>query len=536
MANSIPFALPGLVALALSATAGAQCLAGEFRADHAALATRFGSDFCVLGEELVVAGYGERPDRSPDAAVYIMGRERANWYVRERLPLEEATNALRRGLRVAAGPAGIVASAPVHILDRIGLFLFEELPEGTWERTRLSNDEDRSSYPAGIAVGEDFVAVGFPRDDRYGHDAGSVHLFTKANGAWSVTAELSPGAGGQSQHFGQKLAYAEGILAISATGDDGLADGAGAVLLFRKGARGRWKRIAKLTASDGREHDFFGASIGFDGSILAVGATGVDYGRWDNGAVYVFEDVEGEWREVQRLAVDPPRVGRHFGRSIAVQGDRMLVGSAEREPSPVRLFRRTSGGSWVPDGEIALDPDAVGEPDWRQDVGATLALKDGRAYLSSSLCHFGFQRLGTGLEFSLDGDACGGLEPRSLLSTGTAEFRIDRGSGSAGKAFLLLGTYSGTTPGLSLGTERLPLNYDFYFEATLMTPTQGLLRGSFGFLDDEGRAKVSMDVPSHYVASLDDVQLNHAFLEIEGGTVSYISNSVTTWMWPRGAR
>jgi len=533
IAKSLPSAL---LVLALSATASAQCLAGEFRADHPSLATRFASDFCVLGEELVVAGYGERPDRSPDAAIYVMGRERANWYVRERLPLQEVTNGVRRGLQVAAGPAGIAAAASFHVLDRVGLFLFEELPDGTWEPTRLWNDENRSSYPAGIAVGEDFVAVGFPRDDRFGHDAGSVQLFTKAGEEWSVTEELSTGAGGSSQHLGQELAYAEGILAVSATGDDGLADGAGAVWLFRKGERGRWKRLARLTASDGREHDFFGASIGFDGRTLAIGATGVDYGRWDNGAVYVFEELEGEWREVQRLAVDPPREGRRLGRSIAVQGHRMLVGSGEREPSPVRLFLRTPGGSWVPDGEISLDPDTVGEPDWRQDVGATLALEDGRAYLSSSLSHFGFQRLGSGLEFSLDEDACGGLEPGSLLSTGTAEFRIDRGPESAGKAYLLLGTYSGTTPGLSLGTGRLPLNYDFYFEATLTNPTQGLLRGSFGVLDDAGRAQIELAVPSRYVAPLDDVQLNHAFLELEGGQVTYISNSVTTWMWPRGAR
>ena len=89
-----------------------------------------------------------------------------------------------------------------------------------------------------------------------------MHLFTKVDGEWRVTGELAPQTNDQNLHFGQDLAYANGILAVSASGDDTLADGAGAVLLFENAGAGQWNEIAKLTASDGREHDFFGASIG----------------------------------------------------------------------------------------------------------------------------------------------------------------------------------------------------------------------------------------------------------------------------------
>jgi len=514
----------------------AQCLTAEFRADETATASQYAGDLAVLGDELVVGSYGELGDRTPEAAVFILEREGSNWFARERLELESFTNSLRMGLRVAAGPAGIAITAPVHEQHLIGCFIFEEQPDSSWKRTRLFNDADRTSYPADLVVGEDFVAVGFPRDDGNGRDTGSVHLFGEKDGIWTVTGELAPALTEGSLHFGQNLAYANGILAISATGDDENGEGSGAVYLFEHTGGRTWNRLRKLMASDGHQGDFFGASLAFDGTTLVVGATGVDYGRWDAGGVYIFEKRFGEWTEIQRLALSNPEPNRHLGRSVAVRGDRLLVGSAEREPSIVRVYKRSPvDGLWDPNGSLATNPDHLGGdmPFWRQQFGDSLALLGTRAFVSSSLKNHGFQLEGSGFEYSLDASDCASLENHTLLSTGSAEFTIARGPAGAGKPYILLGSHTGTSPGLPLGTDRVPLNYDFYFLATLSTPTKALLRGSLGILDANGQATIQLDVPTEYVASLGNIKLHHAFLELSGGSVTHISNAVGTWMWPQ---
>ncbi len=57
----------------------------------------------------------------------------------------------------------------------------------------------------------------------------------------------------------------------------------------------------RLTASDGVDGDFFGQAVAIDGSIAVVGAPDADLGNDENaGAAYVFERIDGQWREVHQ--------------------------------------------------------------------------------------------------------------------------------------------------------------------------------------------------------------------------------------------
>lgn len=508
----------------------------ETGSDDARTSSRFGRDFALLGNRLFVGAYGETSDREPEAAVLLFERTGANWFVKDRLVPDGVETSVRTGMNIGAGPAGVVATSPHHFGPATGLYVFEEV--GTeWLRTRLKATGAATSYPAGLAVGEDFVAVGFPRDDEFGIDTGSVHIFGKQDGLWTTTAKLSPLPLESHLHFGEELAYADRILAVSATGDDENGDAAGAVHLFEHTAGPVWQELQKITPSDGSGNDFFGSSIGFDGTTLAIGATGEDVGTWNSGAVYVFEMTLGEWREVQKIVCDPAPPELQFGRSIAVLGDRMIVGSFARDPSMVFVYQKQNG-VWAQTDRISSQADTLqpGIESWSQKLGECLALTGNRALIASNLEDRGIRRLGTTLEFSLDELNCGGLEGRTMLSTGSSTLTIDRGVASAGRRYFLLGTHTGTSPGIGLGTERLPLNPDAYFEVTLMAPTHGLLRGSFGLLDANGCAEIPMDVPVEYVAALGNMQLHHAFLELDGGSVTHVSNPVGTWMWPRGER
>ena len=124
---------------------------------------------------------------------------------------------------------------------------------------------------------------------------------------------------------------------------DNGASASGAAYVFVPGASA-WSQAAYLKASNAEAWDFFGRGVAASGNLLVIGAdgeassaTGVDGDRTDNGAddsgaVYVFTSSETGWSEVAYLKASNTGAGDRFGRSVAVDGDTIVVG-APREAS-----------------------------------------------------------------------------------------------------------------------------------------------------------------------------------------------------------
>jgi hypothetical protein len=86
-----------------------------------------------------------------------------------------------------------------------------------------------------------------------------------------------------------------------------------------------WVSAGKLFASDGEPYDEFGYSVAVEGDRLVVGA--IAHGALGaKGAAYVFErQTEGTWLETAKLL--PPDEAWGFGWSIDIVGDRIAVGA-----------------------------------------------------------------------------------------------------------------------------------------------------------------------------------------------------------------
>lgn len=113
------------------------------------------------------------------------------------------------------------------------------------------------------------------------------------------------------------------------------------------------------------------AQVSF-GAAVAVGQGEVFVGEPDNeiepGAVYVYRADSAGWDQVQRLAQPGTVRNDGFGRALAVQGDRLLVGADGAETA--HLFRR-DGTTWV--HELALAPPGL----TGSSFGAAVALAEG---------------------------------------------------------------------------------------------------------------------------------------------------------------
>lgn len=103
----------------------------------------------------------------------------------------------------------------------------------------------------------------------------------------------------------------------------------------------------------------------------------------------------------------------------------------------------------------------------------------------------------------------------SVSAGGSQTIAIQPGTNFAGMFHLLLGTLSGTTPGVSIESNVLPLNIDVYFLQTLTSPNAPPLAGSFGVLDGSGTASASFTLPPSGNPVLVGLTVNHAYVVLD---------------------
>lgn len=99
----------------------------------------------------------------------------------------------------------------------------------------------------------------------------------------------------------------------------------------------------------------------------------------------------------------------------------------------------------------------------------------------------------------------------SITTGGSQKISLDAEPRNASNVYLMLGSASGVTPGLKLGSVTLPLVVDSYFDFTATSPNS-LIRTSLGLLDAQGRANASFDLPTGLPISFAGTVLHHAFV------------------------
>lgn len=217
---------------------------------------------------------------------------------------------------------------------------------------------------AASAFGEDSNASAVNGDETNNEveDAGAVYMFAFHENAWSQQAYLKAGKAVAHSGFGISLSMADGgnLLAVGAP----RASDGGSVYVYKR-SEGQWSLHREVRGHNTRGSDYFGFSVSLsgDGQQLAVSApyaitateipeftyevTHKGYGfHWTtpqdvnylmtllSGAAYVFEYQDDNWQQVSYIK--PPVTGYsqfHFypsfqRLSLSADGQNLLVGSA----------------------------------------------------------------------------------------------------------------------------------------------------------------------------------------------------------------
>lgn len=253
--------------------------------------------------------------------------------------------------------------------------VFRETPTGWVEQPSLAV----AAIPPGSGFGSALdldgteLAVGAPRLDTLGTDAGGVFVWTLAPDGTSISvSSIAPPSPTAGDRFGAAVALDGDLLAVGAPGDDEAGPDAGAVWIYRRASEG-WTVESKIVGIDAGPTASFGAAIALDGDRIAIGAAraGTD------GLVRILRrDPRGGWMiEATVAGLGPSETPRDTGHSVALDGDRLAVGqpaatSGGMRSGTVALWRR-SGVSWTPEGVLRPStPELL-------TLGAAVSLADG---------------------------------------------------------------------------------------------------------------------------------------------------------------
>lgn len=199
----------------------------------------------------------------------------------------------------------------------------------------------------------------------------------RTDGEWTRQAVLTAGDV-TTNGFGYGLALQGDTALIGAPGatPDG-GDGMGLVYEFTR-VDGVWSQTATLVSSDRVPFDGFGGSVALQGERAVIGAPSAppDAGYFRHGTAYVFTRAGLSWTQVELPDVSGVS---DFGNSVAIDGDTVLVGaSATGELQGSAHVFELDGDTW----RYVADLDRVDEC-FGDRFGWSVALQDGVALIGA---------------------------------------------------------------------------------------------------------------------------------------------------------
>lgn len=160
---------------------------------------------------------------------------------------------------------------------------------------------------------------------------GSIHIYNKSGTSLTlekrvVPSDVAAGASDETRREGGTLQ----AIALSgeriAAGMPRSGNRDGAVYIFDRNG-GAWGQTARILPPSSGQQAYFGQSVALEGNRLVVGAIEQDGAGVARGAVYVYTLSNGTWNLDTTLTSTSPINFEHFGSSVAIDNGNIIVGA-----------------------------------------------------------------------------------------------------------------------------------------------------------------------------------------------------------------
>ncbi len=479
----------------------------------------FGRSVMITGTKVIVGAPFATTGPVRSGAVYLFDISDGQFLAKLTLPLPLADQSAQFGRELAVSGDRLFVGTPYYSGSSNSGYVYEI------DLTTLALSHAYSLNAGGGSQGAEYGRAIAANDERLAISSRkSVHLIdtsTRSTVAWIE----APVPGTQAAGFGESVALDGFTLLVGSPNQSTQLDSAGAAHAF-EAATGTLR--ATLNAPLLESGDDFGWSVALlDGRAFVSNPRHDDLFGHEIGTVYGFDAASGALRS-QLLASNattgssPQNLGL---RVSAANGT--LVTTRPYATSAAYVYRLTdcNNNGLVDAAELgarsSVDCNGNGRPD-------ECDLKFGSS---------------TDLDHNAVPDDCIAPPLRadrytlSVSSGGFQQLFIRAGAAHGLQAFWLLGSISGTTPGIvnPYSGATIPLVSDIYFNHLLYNGGAGVLLPHFGLLDPFGNSTSRIQLPTTLASAFVGTTLYHSYitLDIFGfGSPSATSNAVPLLLVP----
>ena len=324
-----------------------------------AASDRFGNSIQIFADGLLVgaalddegdvdsgqAYYFDLSSPTPDLPTTIFGNPSVDGDDSFGQTVSLHSNRLVIGAYLDSTGASDVGSAYVYELD-------SGTPDSPVYTINNSSPASHEEFGAAVGISASLVAVGSPKDDRGGTNAGSVNVYDlSAPNPEEPFLELVNPDPSTNDYFGTSVAVSGTRVIVAADHDDTGFSNSGVVYVYETTSMTPGIPFWTIPNPDPGPSEEFGNSVAADGGFVVVGCEKSLVAGVTAGSAYVF-DLDSPTPTIPIVVLDHPSpiAGDRFGHSVSISGPYVVVGAIGKngEAGGVYVFNRLSMTPEVP--------------------------------------------------------------------------------------------------------------------------------------------------------------------------------------------
>lgn len=308
---------------------------------------RFGDALALSGDTLIVGAPRDNPNGANSGSVYVFHRIAGVFTFAQRLVPTDSTGGTQFGYSVALFGNTLIIGSPYWGNADEGAAYVYELDAGQYvfrQKLLVTPMAQPRYFGWAVAAGPDAVWVGSPAHRVAANFQGSATQYERDEfGNWIQGPDFGIFGGTGGETFGVAMAYANGHLIVGASGEDvGNQGFAGAAVAYRYD--GNLTQLNIFSAPGVQSFDQFGKSVAMSGDRAVIGAPS----NQRSGYVQVFRREGAIWMaEGTPLVLGPVR----YGHAVAMDGDRIAASEISGN-GVVQIYERVDG-AWVATTQLA---------------------------------------------------------------------------------------------------------------------------------------------------------------------------------------
>lgn len=332
-----------------------QKISASDRAESDAL----GISVCIDGDYAILGAYNESQDilgentMISSGSAYIFYWNGHSWQEQAKLVASDRSAGDRFGNSVFIDGDYAVVGAPYCDLDPLpnttdagAAYVFKRNGENWVQEAKLiaSDPESDDLFALDVCISGDYIVAGAYQEDEdvSGNNtktsSGSAYIFKRNDLGWSQQRKLTANDRGEGDRFGISVSIDGEYVLVGAYTEwrDPTIPKAGAAFIFKRN-EDIWTQQAKLFAANRESYDYFGWSVAIHGDRAVIGAINDDEdaseinGMTNSGAAHIFKRNGTSWDHEVKIVASDRYHSDEFGHSTAIFGNYVVIGTYKED-------------------------------------------------------------------------------------------------------------------------------------------------------------------------------------------------------------